>query len=531
MADFDDDFAADFHDGGGEEEQQQQVEAGGEAAPAAAAAASGDGNSSDSDDSSSDENETDDKVVVSDKATTEAELVAAAARPDTLRTLPSYRAVLARCDMDVEPCADADADEDDKDNENADQNVVEQCNDVLARIESAVDSLHHRAVRAYEAVFPELSSLVPDALQFARVVAKFGRSDEADLADILPSAQLMVVKVSKANSKTRIADADAGALTDAISASEEILKLEKDRAAVLTLVEKRMQRYAPNLCQLVGSRCASLLVGLAGGLDKLAALPSSFIQCMGRRRINQAATSVGLVSGQPKALTRHAGILVEETPLIVECPAKLRRKAMRIVAGRVGLCARVDHARRDREAKAGAAWRADVERKIAKLKEPGQGRMHKPLPVPDAQKRKRRGGKLARKRKERLGLTDARSLANRISTSGGDDEDYDVSAMGQSLGMLSSAKGSVRTVQAKDTQRLADKAAAKRKLRGINAAGSGSAGVSGFTSLAFTPVMGLELGARTTIGGGAVPPPALHGGGGVGAAPFRVPPLPVFKKP
>ena len=87
-------------------------------------------------------------------------------------------------------------------------------------------------------------------------------------------------------------------------------------------------------------------------------------------------------------------------------------------------------------------------------------------------------------------MTAMRSLANREKFGeGNEDVEYSVAAMGMDLGMLTKAgNGRVRAVQAKDTQKLSQHAA--KKLRQIN---TGSHHTSGFTSLAFTPVQGLEL--------------------------------------
>ena len=90
-------------------------------------------------------------------------------------------------------------------------------------------------------------------------------------------------------------------------------------------------------------------------------------------------------------------------------------------------------------------------------------------------------------------MTTMRTLANREKFGqASDDVDYSMAAMGMDLGMLTQgANGRVRVAQAKDTQKLAQNAA--KKLRPVNAAGGGGSSISGFSSLAFTPVQGMEL--------------------------------------
>lgn len=59
--------------------------------------------------------------------------------------------------------------------------------------------------------------------------------------------------------------------------------------------------------------------------------------------------------------------------------------------------------------------RDEIMAKIEKWQEPPPAKTIKPLPAPDAEQKKRRGGKRLRKLKERYGLTDVRKAANRIN--------------------------------------------------------------------------------------------------------------------
>lgn len=56
----------------------------------------------------------------------------------------------------------------------------------------------------------------------------------------------------------------------------------------------------------------------------------------------------------------------------------------------------------------GQKMRADMSAKIEKWQEPPPAQTIKPLPKPDAEVKKRRGGRRLRKMKERYGLTDVR---------------------------------------------------------------------------------------------------------------------------
>lgn len=53
----------------------------------------------------------------------------------------------------------------------------------------------------------------------------------------------------------------------------------------------------------------------------------------------------------------------------------------------------------------------EILRKLEKWQEPPPAKQPKPLPAPDAEVKKRRGGKRLRKTKERYGLTDVSTLS------------------------------------------------------------------------------------------------------------------------
>lgn len=359
------------------------------------------------------------------------------------------------------------------------------------------------------------------------MVLKFDGKDEADLSDLgLSGPTQMVVKVSKSLRPNSIASLDGELRKRAEFECKKVLEVENMKSSVLGYIEENMMEFAPNLCELVGTKTAALLVGTAGGLDKLANIPSNNIQVLGRKSAVRADT--GAVHGGNATLHKHAGVL-GDCPLVLSAPPDLRRKTLRVVAGRVRLCAGVDLSKREKSS--GKLWKMEIEEKINKWREPGPGKSEKPLPIPDAARPKRRGGRRARKEKEKMGMTQMRALANREQFGGGsDDADYAESAMGMDLGMLSkNSNGRVRGIQIKDTQKLAQQAS--KKLRAINTIGGGAGqGASGFSSLAFTPVQGMELAPSSYAGKKTerVESNSIGVAGSAAAPKKLLPPVPAF---
>jgi hypothetical protein len=57
-----------------------------------------------------------------------------------------------------------------------------------------------------------------------------------------------------------------------------------------------------------------------------------------------------------------------------------------------------------------------MQKKVAKWQEPPPAKQTKVLPAPDMEPKKRRGGRRARKYKERYGLTDVKKVRSRLGS-------------------------------------------------------------------------------------------------------------------
>ena len=67
-------------------------------------------------------------------------------------------------------------------------------------------------------------------------------------------------------------------LAECLAGCDAVLSLFEARSLILFYVEQRMSVLAPNTCALVGSKIASQLMGLAGGLVSLSRIPANHIQ-------------------------------------------------------------------------------------------------------------------------------------------------------------------------------------------------------------------------------------------------------------
>ncbi len=358
------------------------------------------------------------------------------------------------------------------------------CNALTVDIDNEIVVVHNFIRDRYRARFPELESLVLHPVDFARVVKAIGNEMDTTLVDldgILPSATIMVVSVTGSTTNGQPLPEDV--LASTLEGCERALQLDDAKRRILSFVESRMAFIAPNLSAVVGTQVAAQLMGIAGGLAVLSRMPACNVQVLGaKRKVLGGMSSAAAV----RAGEMHAGF-VYGCDLIQQTPPALRMRACRLIGGKCTLMARLDAYGEDPAGVAGQAMRAAILAKIEKWQEPPPAKIVKPLPVPDLEPKKRRGGRRLRKMKERFGLTDMQKAANRVNFNQPEEE---AGLEGVGLGVIgaSGAGGRLR-LNAQHTKKL-QKDAQKLALKKFGHSGA----VSGLSSsLAFTPVQGIEL--------------------------------------
>eukprot|EP01012_Entosiphon_sulcatum_P029127 TRINITY_DN3540_c0_g1_i1.p1 TRINITY_DN3540_c0_g1~~TRINITY_DN3540_c0_g1_i1.p1 ORF type:complete len:482 (+),score=89.50 TRINITY_DN3540_c0_g1_i1:33-1478(+) len=366
--------------------------------------------------------------------------------------------------------------------------VIVESNHLVSEIETDVRKVHKFLKDHYAIKFPELESLILEPLQYARVVQALGNemdTTNVDLTGILPPHTIMVVNVTGSTTQGRLLSPDE--LARILEACDEMIQLDEAKQIILEYLQSRMGAVAPNLSVLVGTAIAAQLIGIAGGLDKLARLPSNIIHSLGRSR----KTLVGFSTATAIV---HGGLLMGCDLVKREGDPKMKKRVVRILSGKVSLAARIDAC-----TPAGAAtstqrrlpaedFREEVERRVAKLKEPPPPKQEKPLPAPDDSKKTRRGGARARAAKERYKMTEMRKFANRIEFAGNTEEL--VLQSGASSGML--GKMGSGMLRLRPETKVKSKRVKTENISGNRTAGRGKdSGLS--SSLVFTPVQAMEL--------------------------------------
>lgn len=391
------------------------------------------------------------------------------------------------------------------------------------------------------------------------------------LRSILDGPTLMVVTVEATT--TRGQELPATELETIHRACKMTLSLDRAKHVLTTYVQSRMNLFAPNLTALIGSLTAAQLLNFAGGLTGLAKTPACNLPPLGSKN-NKAQTGFATNVG-----VRHQGFLYH-SPIISGIPADLKKQAMRIVAAKLVLAARVDRTHSSSDGSTGEELKQACLERLDKLTEPPPNKGPRALPAPDDKPSRKRGGRRARKAKEQTAMTELRKAQNRMAFGKEEKEvGYGTGEGTKGLGMIGQTnEGRIRALQIDSRTKaklsknnkgwgtstpMGSGAGTASSLRGFGQSGNassfglrssgvgggGGAGTSGTaSSIAFTPVQGLELvdpkirselkrkreeeqdrwfkgGTFTQVGGVG----GAAGGGKVDGGGFKVPALPAKK--
>lgn len=376
-----------------------------------------------------------------------------------------------------------------------------EANNITQEIDSEIGIIHKYCRDLYSARFPELEQLVLNPLDYIRTVkAMMNVMDvtKVDLSEILAPATIMVVSVTASTTQGKpLDDVNLAKLMEACTMALGLLDAKN---TIFDFVESRMYFLAPNLTQICGATTAAKLMGLAGGLASLSKMPACNIMVLG-------ATKKSLSGFSSAASGQHQGVLYF-SDFVQSQPTDYRRKAARLVAAKAALAARIDAHKDETTSTAalGLDLRMDIERKIEKAQMPPPAKLTKALARPDEKSKKKRGGRRQRKMKEDRALSEAAKAQNRMTFAEiGDDSFQD--EMGYSEGQYGkSGSGKIRLQETKKAPGQLSKRLQRELAKGRGTStvrrtpggvsiikGVSTGGASGTSSVAFTPIQGLEI--------------------------------------
>ncbi|KAJ3220355.1 U4/U6 small nuclear ribonucleoprotein Prp31 [Dinochytrium kinnereticum] len=388
--------------------------------------------------------------------------------------------------------------------EDPEYKILVKATDYSADVDTEILIVHRFIKEKYSPRFPELETLIPNAIDYARTVKTIGNEMDlmnVDLRSLLPSATVMIVTVTATTTSGRqLTDEELSAVMEACDAA---LSLDSIKRTILEYIESRMTFIAPNLSAILGSSTAAKLMGVAGGLTNLSKIPSCNLQVLGKA--NKGLTG-GMVAA--KGQEKHAGFIFF-SDFVQSFPKDYRVKACRMISAKCTLAARVDRERESSDGSTGRRMREEIEKKLEKLQEPPPGKNQPAATIPTDKPQKAKTSKLfpclmkghasveeerdayiiirVRHMKERLAVTEAWKAQNRVKF-GEAEEEVIAGDTVKGLGLLGKDSGRLR-MQGDPSKKLS--VAKKHQKRLFSGSSGATNGLS--SSLAFTPVQGLEL--------------------------------------
>ena len=406
--------------------------------------------------------------------------------------------------------------------DNPEYQLLKEANEFSTQIDGETQAVHKFIRDNYSLRFPYLEELVKNPVDYAKTVAILGNrplddikniAQDADnivgvpLKSILDAPSLMVITVEATRASGReLQDIELAAV---MTACKLLLSLDKSKHILTEYVQSRMSVFAPNLTELIGSLTAAQLINYAGGLAGLAKTPACNIAPLGSNKASGLglATNIGI---------RHQGFLYH-SPILEQIRPDLKKQGLRIVSAKVILAARVDMVHQAPDGSTGRQLKDECERRLDKLTEIPANKGVRALPAPDDKPARKRGGRRARKAKEATAMTEIRKAQNRMAF-GKEEKEVGYGDSTKGMGMVGATDtGRLRAQQIdpKTRAKLSKKnpgwggdttlgaasslksfgaggTATSLRAQGLRTGGVGLQG-SGMSSVAFTPVQGLEL--------------------------------------
>ncbi|MCK4757617.1 MAG: ribosomal biogenesis protein [Thermoplasmata archaeon] len=204
--------------------------------------------------------------------------------------------------------------------------------------------LSERLHEWHEINFPELPKLVSEQ-DYVKLIAEHG-----DRETILANTKLDIPDSMGSDIEPEDGEAMKRMAINLISAVEARQTLEK-------FVQNRMEAFAPNTSHIAGPLIGARLISLAGGMERLAKMPTSTVQILG-------AEKAFFKHIKEKVKPPKHGIIFQN-PLVHRAPYWQRGNIARALASKISMAVKVDHFG---DRLIFEKLEKDLERKVAEIK-------------------------------------------------------------------------------------------------------------------------------------------------------------------
>ncbi|KAK9173283.1 putative snoRNA binding domain protein [Cryptosporidium meleagridis] len=358
--------------------------------------------------------------------------------------------------------------------------IFQEIIDMVGMIDSKISEKYECVKTLYKDHFGELASIIINKIDYLEVVKRIithENFEDVKLNDILSNSTIMTITISSSTSKRNIPTLDKKELI--LKCIDFVNLINKSKSKILEFLQLQIEAITPNLSALIGPEIAANLLCVSGGLKNLAEMPSQNIMVLGSLKNNKKN---GHFSTGPVRLELLQSI-ISQCDIVKNIQDKYKKKAIRLVSLKCGLCARIDLSSTDKSPDHGVKYRNYILNILEKAQEPPQKPLKKPLPVPKDFPKSRRGGKRIRKIKEKFKQTKIKKEMNRMKF-GEEEEEYTVDGKTIGLGLLSAGEGG-RRIRGLQVRSLKSSSSKIETLSGSDSKLGSS------TSISFTPYQGM----------------------------------------
>lgn len=239
--------------------------------------------------------------------------------------------------------------------------MIVQAIALLDELDKELNTYAMRVKEWYGWHFPEMSKIVGDNAEFAKVVKAMGLRSNASTAD-LSAIGLEEDVEARLRAAAEISMGTEIAQEDVINIQflcDQVLTLTEYRASLYAYLCSRMNAVAPNLSVMVGELVGARLIAHTGSLMNLAKHPASTVQILGAEKALFRALKT-------KHATPKYGLIFHAS-LVGQSSTQNKGKISRVLAAKTALAVRVDALGDADEATIGYEARQAVERRLQQL--------------------------------------------------------------------------------------------------------------------------------------------------------------------
>ncbi|KAI9229865.1 MAG: hypothetical protein DHS80DRAFT_13256 [Piptocephalis tieghemiana] len=247
-------------------------------------------------------------------------------------------------------------------NVNRSDNMIIQAIALLDQLDKDVNTFSMRIREWYSWHFPELSKIIQDHAQFAKL-ARFIRNKSELTEAALPGLEEITEDAGKAQ---QILDASRTSMGTDISPIDliniehfatRVISLAQYRTELSAYLSSKMSHVAPNLAALIGDSVGARLISHAGSLTNLSKYPASTVQILGAEKALFRALKT-------KGKTPKYG-LIYHSSFIGRAGQKNKGRISRFLANKCTIASRIDCFSDEPSTTFGEALHQQVEDRLA----------------------------------------------------------------------------------------------------------------------------------------------------------------------